>query len=139
MSDVETKPTMTTIILIAILVLNVLGIGLSEVQRRQLGQQSFLATLELRDIEKQRLEQQATELNRLYGLVANIDQRISKVQAAVENAELAHLNSLVTNVDQRINKVQTALESGPLALQVKDIQARINAVQIKLDQAPAGK
>jgi uncharacterized protein HemX len=113
MSDAETKPTMTTIVLVAILVLNVLGIGLSEVQRRQLGQQSFLATLELRDVEKQRLEQQAQELDRLYKLIANIDQRISKVQVA--------------------------LESGPLALQVKDIQERMNAVQIKMEQASSRK
>ncbi|QPF82450.1 hypothetical protein IC762_22110 [Bradyrhizobium genosp. L] len=113
MPDVEAKPPLMTIILIAVLVFNVLGIGLSEIQRRQLGQQSFLAVLELRDIEKQRLAQQTVELDRI--------------------------RNLIDDVDQRINKVQIVLESGPIALQVKGIEARVNALQIKMEEASTSK
>ncbi|MGY4311257.1 hypothetical protein [Bradyrhizobium sp. JR3.5] len=70
----------TRAIVIAAVVLNMISIGLSEVQRRQLGQTGIEATLELRRIEQQRLAQQTLELDRTYKLIAEINNRISAVE-----------------------------------------------------------
>lgn len=70
----------TRAIVISAVILNLISIGLSEVQRRELGQQSTEAILELRKIEKQRLDQQSVELDRTYKLIAEINSRVNNVE-----------------------------------------------------------
>ncbi|MCP1843071.1 hypothetical protein ACVIHI_004009 [Bradyrhizobium sp. USDA 4524] len=71
----------TRAIVTAAVVINIISIGFSEVQRRQLGSTAIDATLELRRIEQQRLAQQSIELDRTYKLVAEVNNRISMIQA----------------------------------------------------------
>ncbi|BBB98579.1 hypothetical protein ACVWZM_006982 [Bradyrhizobium sp. USDA 4501] len=71
----------TRAIVTAAVVINIISIGLSEVQRRQLGSTAIDATLELRRIEQQRLAQQSIELDRTYKLIAEVNNRISMIQA----------------------------------------------------------
>lgn len=85
----------TRAILIAAVVLNAISIGLSEVQRRELGQRSTEATLGLRKVEEQRLAQQTVELDRTYKLINAIDIRISKLEVQIE---ALHAKAQVLNV-----------------------------------------
>ncbi|MEK9281180.1 hypothetical protein MTR72_16420 [Bradyrhizobium sp. ISRA442] len=113
MSDIETKSISNRTILIALLIFNVIGIGLSEVQRMRLGQQSTDAVVQLQAIERQRLAEQAADLDRTYRLIAGIN--------------------------ERVNNVEIALQSGPLASQIKDIHERLMAIQIKIEASTAAK
>ncbi|MGF6313419.1 hypothetical protein ABIB82_007581 [Bradyrhizobium sp. i1.8.4] len=103
----------TRTILIAAVIFNVIAIGLSEVQRRELGRQSVEATLELRRIEQQRLEQQTVELDRTYKLIAEIN--------------------------NRVNNVEIQMQSGPMQAQVYDVDKRVQAIQMKIEALNAGK
>lgn len=84
----------TRTILIAAVILNVISIGLSEVQRRQLGYHSIEITMELRKIEQQRLAQQEVELDRTYKLINEINNRVSSLEGQMQalNAKAQFLN-----------------------------------------------
>ncbi|NEU96216.1 hypothetical protein [Bradyrhizobium uaiense] len=74
----------TRAILIVAVILNAVSIGLSEVQRRHLGQQGTEATLELRKVEQQRLAQQEVELDRTYKLINEINNRVSSLEIQMQ-------------------------------------------------------
>ncbi|MHC2334324.1 hypothetical protein [Bradyrhizobium sp. USDA 4454] len=76
----------TRAIVIAALALNLISIGLSEIQRRQLMQTGIEATFELRNIERQRLAQQTVELDRTYKLINEINTRVSNLEAEIQKA-----------------------------------------------------
>ncbi|MCP1968267.1 hypothetical protein AB7M49_005922 [Bradyrhizobium elkanii] len=75
----------TRALVIATIIFNCISIGLSEVQRRQLGATATEAMLELRKIEKMRLDQQAVELDRTYKLIAEINARVNNVEVQMQS------------------------------------------------------
>ncbi|MBP2434265.1 hypothetical protein [Bradyrhizobium elkanii] len=77
----------TRAIVIAAVILNFISIGLSEVQRRQLGETSTEALIELRKIEKMRLDQQAAELDRTYKLIAEVNARVNNVELQLQTLQ----------------------------------------------------
>ncbi|WP_439361140.1 hypothetical protein [Bradyrhizobium sp. DASA03007] len=113
MSNIESKSISNRTILIALLIFNMVGIGLSEIQRRQLGNQSTEAVLELQAIERKRIADAAADWERTYKLLAQIN--------------------------QRVNNVEIALQSGPLAGEVRDIYERLKAVQTKVEATTVAK
>ena len=80
----------TRALVIAAIIVNCISIGLSEVQRRQLGAQSTEATIDLRRIEKMRLDQQSVELDRTYKLIAEINARMNNVEVKLLDLQSPH-------------------------------------------------
>ncbi|MTV13164.1 MULTISPECIES: hypothetical protein [Bradyrhizobium] len=74
----------TRALIIAAIIFNFISIGLSEVQRRQLGEASTEALIELRRIEKIRLDQQSVELDRTYKLIAEVNARVNNVELQLQ-------------------------------------------------------
>ncbi|MGY3549409.1 MULTISPECIES: hypothetical protein [unclassified Bradyrhizobium] len=113
MSNIESKSISNRTILIALLIFNVVGIGLSEIQRMQLGNQSSDAVLELQAIERKRIAEAA--------------------------AHWEQTNKLLAEINKRVNNVEIALQPGPLAGEVRDIYERLKAVQTKVEASTVAK
>ncbi|MGY3343459.1 MULTISPECIES: hypothetical protein [unclassified Bradyrhizobium] len=113
MSNIESKSISTRTILIALLIFNGVGIGLSEIQRMQLGNQSRDAVLELQASERKRIAEAAADWERT--------------------------NKLLAEIKQRVNNVEIALQSGPLTGEVRDMYERLKAVQTKVEASTVAK
>jgi hypothetical protein len=101
----------TRTIAIAILIANVIGIqiGLAGLQRAQAIREG--SCLDSPRIAQQQLE----ELDRIHRLLVDADERVNDVQ------------------------ILLGLQRGPLGSQIKDIQARITALQAKIEASTSAK
>ncbi|MGY4237916.1 hypothetical protein ACVIIW_006863 [Bradyrhizobium sp. USDA 4449] len=109
MSNIGITSISNRAILMALLIFNLIGIGLSEVQRMQLGQESRDAVVELQAIERKKMAEAAADRDQTYRLLVAIN--------------------------QRVNNVEIAVQSGPLASQIKDVHERLKDIQNKIERS----
>lgn|GEM_PF-5688767 len=132
----------TRTILIALVIINVMAIGLSEIQRRALVEHTFASQAEFHADAGEWSRQQAEMLKRTSEQLAKIVDRANGVVGPSDDA--ARISAQLADMAARINRIEIDLASGDAArntaAQLAEIKARVNKVEIQtLESAAANK
>ncbi|MBR0936164.1 hypothetical protein [Bradyrhizobium jicamae] len=121
-------------ILIALVILNVAAIGLSEIQRRALVEHSLSSQREFRSEAGEWSKQQADALKKVSAELAAVEARVNAIQIELESGETTkNTAAQLAGIMARVNRVeiQTA-ESAAANKQITDIYNRVQEIQTTL-------
>jgi uncharacterized protein YoxC len=135
----------TRTILIALVILNVVAIGMSEVQRRALIEQSQSAETEFRkeasDWTKQAnawSKQQFEVLSRTSALFADVDARVNRIEIATSASP--NFGKQLAEITASINKIESqTAPSGDASKSLQDIDARLVQMEASLQALSQAK
>ena len=129
----------TRTILIALVIINVVAIGLSEIQRRALVEHSFASQAEFHADAGEWSRQQAEALKKTSEQLGKIVDRANGIVGPSDDA--AKISAQLADMSARINRIEIDLASGDAARStaalLAEIRARVNKVELQTLQSAA--